>query len=113
VDAGVVRAAERAVMLAPWMYRIGFETADLSALNAWIGGCEVGDIVDNAQAVIEADLDRSIGTVTAAAQPACALHATHCRDCGDELIKARQPWGLCVPCKSIREQRDRLRAVGV
>lgn len=73
----------------------------------------MSDLVDDAQAQIERDLERSLGHVLAAAEPSRASHATHCRDCGEDLEPHRKPWGLCVPCKSIREARDRQRAVGV
>jgi len=39
-------------------------------------------------------------------------HLVRCIDCYEPLEAHRRPYGLCVPCKALREVRDRRLAAG-
>lgn len=70
----------------------------------------MADDADLAQGHIEAEIERALA---AHKPPAHTRQHSHCLDCGEPLEPHRRSWGLCVPCKSDREHRARMMAVGV
>lgn len=69
----------------------------------------MADDADRADEQIQRDLDAAI----AAARAIQAPDADYCADCGKRLATHRREYGRCVECQRDREQRQRMRAVGV
>ena len=69
------------------------------------------DDADKSQILEDLALERAIAA--ARGVPSSTTLWQHCHDCAQELPEHRQRYGLCVPCKTRREEAMRRMAVGV
>ncbi|XZG69272.1 hypothetical protein ACTSKR_11470 [Chitinibacteraceae bacterium HSL-7] len=66
----------------------------------------MSDDFDRASDIEQAQRDAALAAVQAAASK--KLFRADCVECGDDLEPHRQPYGICVPCKSRQERRAKL-----
>ena len=71
------------------------------------------DDADRASDYAERELEARIAACRGVAAAEPARWRVVCADCGEPLPPDRQAKGLCVPCKTLREERDKRWAVGV
>lgn len=64
------------------------------------------DDADIADREIQRELERGISLVCARIPQESRRY---CVDCGEDLEPHRQPWGICIECKQIREDQTRMR----
>ena len=69
----------------------------------------MADDADRASDYAERELERIIKRSQSQAR---SLYRLACVDCDEPLIPERRMYGLCVPCKTKREMRDKQWGLG-
>lgn len=64
------------------------------------------DDADRAEEHIEKELEAAIQAARGIPGTRYQATRTHCPDCGCKLEAHRKAFGICIKCKTIREERD-------